>query len=220
MNLLRARNCVAFREAFAWVLVALLLGGHFLIPSKDCTLRGPGFKTNSDGSACICGKDGYCLCTPNLAVDVVVEVSDHENEEAPPIVLVRRRDSGKYATIGGFVEVGESVEETVQREVLEETGLQLEPGSARLLSLFSDPHRDHRRHTVSVVWTARVASLAGLRAGDDAKAVEVVEASRLTSLDFAFDHALLVSDYLELKKHKSFPEKRSKPWHRRSSCPL
>ena len=62
--------------------------------------------------------------------------------------------------------------------------------------------------------------IAFFRAGDDAKAVEVVEASRLTSLDFAFDHALLVSDYLELKKHKSFPEKRSKPWHRRSSCPL
>ena len=53
--------------------------------------------------------------------------------------------AGRWSTLAGFVEVGESVEDTVVREVKEETGLTLQPGSFRLLSLFSDPKRDHRR---------------------------------------------------------------------------
>lgn len=55
--------------------------------------------------------------------------------------------------------MGEAVEETVARELWEETGLTLLPGSAGLVGLYSDPRRDHRRHTASVVFVARVSSL-------------------------------------------------------------
>lgn len=82
------------------------------------------------------------MCTPSLAIDVVIETADGS------VVLVRRADNGKYATIGGFVNIGESVEATVARELLEETGLALQTGSARLIGVYSDPRRDHRRHTV------------------------------------------------------------------------
>jgi 8-oxo-dGTP diphosphatase len=208
----------------AWIATILLSGslGAWLGAGRQRKPFGPAvtMRANVDGSNCMCGYDGYCMCTPALAVDILVEVPAMDGLSAPSILLVRRADSGKYATIGGFVEVGESVEETVSREVKEETGLDLLPGSVRLFSLFSDPRRDHRRHTVSVVWIATVASLAGLKAGDDAKAVEVVEPSRLRSLDFAFDHALLVSDYLELKRKHQFPEDTIQPTFRRSSCPV
>ena len=147
-----SRRSEVYALVFSWVLVVilsacLLLRGDYGSSSGVDNLRGPAFDVKpvgSQGSSCVCGKDGYCLCTPNLAIDCIVEVeSTDEQEEA--IILVRRKDSGKYATIGGFVEVGESVEDTVVREVKEETGLTLQPGSFRLLSLFSDPKRDHRR---------------------------------------------------------------------------
>lgn len=41
------------------------------------------------------------------------------------MLVVRRRDNGKLACIGGFVNVGETLQEAVRREVLEETGLQV-----------------------------------------------------------------------------------------------
>ena len=83
------------------------------------------------------------MCTPSLAIDVIIETDDGS------VVLVRRADNGKYATIGGFVDIGESVEATVARELLEETGLALRDGSTQLMGVYSDPRRDHRRHTVS-----------------------------------------------------------------------
>lgn len=83
------------------------------------------------------------MCTPSLAIDVIIETDDGS------VVLVRRADNGKYATIGGFVDIGESVEATVARELLEETGLALQEGSTQLMGVYSDPRRDHRRHTVS-----------------------------------------------------------------------
>ncbi len=39
--------------------------------------------------------------------------------------MVRRKDNGKLACIGGFVEVGETLEEATRREVKEETGLEV-----------------------------------------------------------------------------------------------
>lgn len=70
----------------------------------------------------------------------------------------------------------------------------------RLFGVYSDPRRDHRRHTVSAVFIASVKSLEGLRAGDDAKAVEVVPIAAALALDFAFDHRVIVADYLAAKQ--------------------
>ena len=63
--------------------------------------------------SCWCGAgDGYCLCTPSLAIDLVIEapLADGSGEEG--VVLVRRRDNGLWATMGGFVNVGETTEAT------------------------------------------------------------------------------------------------------------
>ena len=43
-----------------------------------------------------------------------------------PADQVRRRSFRRYALVAGFNEIGESIEETVRREVLEETGLQVD----------------------------------------------------------------------------------------------
>ena len=55
------------------------------------------------------------------------------------ILLTRRTDNGRWCLPGGRTESGESVVETCIREVLEETGLEVQ--IVRLLGVYSSPHR-------------------------------------------------------------------------------
>ena len=67
------------------------------------------------------------------------------------VILVSRRDPPiKHAIPGGFVDVGETIEVATVREVMEETNLDLT--SLEQFHVYSDPARDTRRHTVSVVF--------------------------------------------------------------------
>ena len=126
--------------------------------------------------------------TPKLTVDVVIP-----SERG--VVLIRRGSDpfqGQWALPGGFVEVGETVEEAAVREVAEETGLAVE--LARLVGVYSDPNRDPRGHNVSVAFLARVLS-GELVAATDAAEVSVLDPG---SVDLAFDHRRIVDDALSL----------------------
>jgi mutator protein MutT len=60
-----------------------------------------------------------------------------ENDQGE-ILLHRRRDNNSWALPGGTMEFGESIAETVIREVKEETGLEVEPIS--LVGVYTDPN--------------------------------------------------------------------------------
>lgn len=53
------------------------------------------------------------------------------------VLLQRRSDNGLWGFPGGYMEIGETVEETAKREVYEETGLKL--NSMELFSISSGP---------------------------------------------------------------------------------
>ncbi len=126
--------------------------------------------------------------TPTLAVDVIVELSDRPGL---PIVLIERRyPPAGHALPGGFVDVGECVEDAARRELREETGLDVR--LTRLLGVYSDPARDPRGHTVSIVYVATATGTP--RAGDDAGAILVTDPARAPAL--AFDHDRILGDYL------------------------
>jgi 8-oxo-dGTP diphosphatase len=124
--------------------------------------------------------------TPLLTTDCVVV------DGRGRVLLVRRGHppfKGKHALPGGFVEIGETVEEACRRELREETGVKA--GRLRLLGVYSDPKRDPRAHTCSVVFLTRIAR-ATPKAGDDAAAAEWIE--DWSKLDLAFDHARILGD--------------------------
>ena len=125
--------------------------------------------------------------TPALTVDCVV--FDPQGR----VLLIRRGREpfkGCYALPGGFVDVGETIDEGCRRELREETGLTV--GDLLLVGVYSDPSRDPRGHTVSTVFLTCLSKPASAVAGDDAASAEWVENWRDKPL--AFDHAQILDD--------------------------
>jgi len=124
---------------------------------------------------------------PSLTVDAIA-IRDSQ------IILIRRKNppfQGNYALPGGFVEYGETVENAVLREFGEETGMEAE--IEKLVGIYSEPDRDPRGHTVSVVFKLGITG-GTMQAGDDAAEIALFPFEGLPEL--AFDHAKIISDYL------------------------
>lgn len=71
------------------------------------------------------------------------------------IVLVQRRDNGRWSLPGGIVDWGEDISSSARRELAEETGLNLIKIN-RLVGVYSDPKRDPRFHSICIVLEASV----------------------------------------------------------------
>lgn len=129
--------------------------------------------------------------TPYLAVDGVIEI--YQKDIFQGIVLIKRKNPPYgYALPGGFVDVGESVEDALKREMKEE--VQLDIDIVDFLDVYSNPKRDPRFHVVSVVYICRSDNIP--MAADDAKSVEVISLNDLDDIDLVFDHKEIISDYL------------------------
>jgi ADP-ribose pyrophosphatase YjhB (NUDIX family) len=82
-------------------------------------------------------------------------VVNHEGR----ILLHRRSDNARWALPGGVMDIGESIAQTVTREVQEETGLEVEP--EYIVGVYSDPGHVLPTTTVRSVSSSLSASPAG-----------------------------------------------------------
>lgn len=121
---------------------------------------------------------------PKLAVDIIIEYNGK-------IILIKRKNPPfGWALPGGFVEYGETVENTAIREAKEETGLDLV--GLKQFYVYSSPDRDPRGHTVSIVFTAQ--GIGTAKAADDAQDIKLFSLDKLPK-DICFDHQQILLDY-------------------------
>ena len=124
--------------------------------------------------------------TPALATDCVIF------DPVGRVLLIRRKHPpcvGNHALPGGFVKVGETVEDACRREVREEAGIEL--NELTLVGVYSDLNRDPRGHIVSIAYGARLPCDTLPSAGSDATSAEWVDTRQIT---LGFDHARILAD--------------------------
>jgi 8-oxo-dGTP diphosphatase len=131
--------------------------------------------------------------TPFLAVDGIIKLFDDRDNFRGIVLIERKNPPVGLALPGGFVEVGETVERAVVREMKEETGLDFE--IERILGVFSDPKRDPRFHTVSVVFVGHAKGEP--RASSDAKEVRVFKLEEIPFERLVFDHAEILKRFIK-----------------------
>ncbi|RMH17012.1 MAG: NUDIX hydrolase [Gammaproteobacteria bacterium] len=133
--------------------------------------------------------------TPLLAVDLVIEI------QGGLVLIERKNPPHGWALPGGFVDVGETLEQAAVREAREETALQVT--LKVLLGCYSDPSRDPRGHTVSVVYIAMARGKPEAR--DDAASLAVLSLQEALNTQLAFDHARILRDYQTYKATRKLP---------------
>ena len=125
---------------------------------------------------------------PAPTVDIIIELIDQAQR---PLVLIERKNPPHgWALPGGFVDYGESVQTAAIREAQEETGLQVK--LTEQFHVYSEPDRDPRQHTLSVVLLGTATGKP--QAADDAKNVGVFELWQIPSA-LCFDHDQIIKDY-------------------------
>ena len=140
-----------------------------------------------------CGNVLEKFRNPFPTVDIIIEM------ETGGIVLIKRKNPPfGWALPGGFVDYGESLESAAVREAEEETSLKVD--LQYQLGAYSDPQRDPRQHTISVVFVARAAGEP--KAADDAADVGIYDSDSLPD-SLAFDHGKIIQDYFTLCATKS-----------------
>jgi ADP-ribose pyrophosphatase YjhB (NUDIX family) len=103
------------------------------------------------------------------------------------VMLVRRGiepKRGRWDMAGGFVAPGESPQETVRRELREETGLAVEVGE--LIGCYPDVYGDGGSHTLNLFYVARAVG-GGEQAASDVAEIGWFAPADLPLEELAFD---------------------------------
>ena len=118
------------------------------------------------------------------------------------VLLVKRSYEpfkGKYDFPGGFLEEGETIEQTCVREAKEETGLDVEP--VEILGVYSKIGRDPRGQTLSVSFICKPKTM-DVKISNEATEAEWFDLDKINKSTLAFDFAKTIEDLKKWKKQK------------------
>jgi ADP-ribose pyrophosphatase YjhB (NUDIX family) len=136
-----------------------------------------------------CGYQTQEYRNPKSTADVIVDIGGK-------ILLINRKNPPYgWAIPGGFIDYGEGAEDAAIREIREEAGIEVR--DLTQFHFYSDPGRDPRHHTVTIVFTARSDGIP--KAGDDAAEYGLFEENQLPS-PLAFDHERILADYFRARR--------------------
>lgn len=108
-------------------------------------------------------------------------------------LLIRRADTGTWALPGGTLEWGETLRVSIERELLEEAGLESSTFE-RVVGVFSRPDRDVRFHAVTVVVRVRIED--GLRRAP-VNPLEILEVRLFREEELPSELAMQMTDMLD-----------------------
>lgn len=135
---------------------------------------------------------------PAPTVDLIIEMIDRPHR---PIVLIERLNTPYgWALPGGFVDYGESVETAAKREAQEETDLDVT--LVEQFHVYSDPARDQRKHTLSIVFIATATGEP--TAQDDAQNLAIIAPWEMPE-KLCFDHDQILQDYWRYRHYGHRP---------------
>jgi 8-oxo-dGTP diphosphatase len=144
----------------------------------------------------------YCYDYPRPALTVDCLIFSKSNCGMEMLLIKRKHEPFKnhWAVPGGFMNIDETTDEAVKREVYEETGIEIE--NPEQFATFSNVQRDPRGRTVSVVYFLYIdREKLSPKAGDDASEINWFSLENLPEL--AFDHA----EIIELACKKIFKDR-------------
>jgi ADP-ribose pyrophosphatase YjhB (NUDIX family) len=130
--------------------------------------------------------DHYRSPNAPAANSIVVAVTAFVQDKAGRLLLIRRTDNDLYAIPGGALELGETLTQTVQREVMEETGIAV--NVTGLIGVYSDPEHvieftdGEARQEFSICFRANPTG-GDLRTSDESKEVLWVAPADLDALN-------------------------------------
>jgi 8-oxo-dGTP diphosphatase len=136
-----------------------------------------------------------------IAVDAIV--FGYHKEIGVSVLLVKRKYEpfkGEWVIPGGFIKNDESLEDAVERELMEETGIKI--NYLEQLYTFGKPNRDPRRRIISVAYFGLVKSsqFEELQATADAEEAKWFDIKLLPKL--AFDHQEIIKIAIERLRGK------------------
>lgn len=108
------------------------------------------------------------------------------------VLLIRRADTGTWALPGGTVEWGETLRETLTREMAEEAGVD-DVSFEEVVGVWSRPDRDPRFHAVTIVVRATIGPV--VRAPSNP--LEIRECRAFLPDEIPRDLAMTMRDYVD-----------------------
>ena len=119
------------------------------------------------------------------------------------ILLEKRKDSNRWALVGGGLKVDESLERCIIREVNEETSLKINENELKFFKIYSDPSRiaeypdDNILRIITVCYFTEIDKKIDLICSKESEELKFFSFKELKSLNIAETHKNIILDWLE-----------------------